>query len=118
MDESMLEITVRLSAMVAQTLRRSIEANFYDDQPHRFELIGGYDLPVPNDPTFAGGTMAWCATAADMVLFAAFEQAAGHQTTLLWDLDRARANLDRVDGRDEDCHVVLSSRAWDVPAPG
>lgn len=116
MDESMLEITIRLNAVVARTLCRTSSTNFYDEQPHRFELIGGYDLPVPNDPTFAHGTMAWCATAADMVLFAAFEQADGHQTTLLWDVGRANAGL--AAGHVEDCYVVLSSRSPEASTPG
>jgi alkylated DNA repair dioxygenase AlkB len=54
-------------------------------------------LPDPDDAIFAASYMRWCRTAADAVLLLAYEQAAGHSATMLWDLD-------------EDEHVVLSTR--------
>ncbi len=44
--------------------------------------------------------MRWCRTAADAVLLLAYEQAAGHTATMLWDLD-------------QDERVVLSTRVDD-----
>lgn len=108
--DDMIEVTLRLNAKLARSLCEARSKNFYLDQPERFELIGEYDLPLPNDPVFLNGTMAWCATASDLFLFAAFEQSAGYATTLLWDLDRAGVNLEQVGGPIQSCRVVLSSR--------
>jgi hypothetical protein len=54
-------------------------------------------LPDPDDPIFAKAYMRWCRTAADAVLLLAYEQAAGHTATILWDLDEGE-------------RVVLSTR--------
>ena len=42
--------------------------------------------------------MRWCRTAADAVLLLAFEQAAGHHVTMLWDLALEE-------------HVILTTRS-------
>ncbi|GAA3340199.1 hypothetical protein GCM10017714_18970 [Curtobacterium pusillum] len=65
------------------------------EQRDRFESDPA--LPDPDDPIFAQSSMRWCRTAADAVLLLAYEQAAGHTATMLWDLD-------------QDERVVLSTR--------
>ncbi|MDB6428041.1 hypothetical protein [Curtobacterium sp. 20TX0008] len=68
------------------------------EQRDRFESDPA--LPDPDDPIFAQSYMRWCRTAADAVLLLAYEQAAGHTATMLWDLD-------------QDERVVLSTRVDD-----
>ena len=77
-DDIAFELTIVLTASLAQQLWISAMTNFFEDQPVRYELYGGYDLPLPNDPLFSDGTMFWCETASDMLLLRAHEQACAH----------------------------------------
>ncbi|WP_396290228.1 hypothetical protein [Curtobacterium sp. KT1] len=66
------------------------------EQRDRFE--GDPTLPDPANAVFTTGIMRWCRTAADAVLLLAFEQAAGHHVTMLWDLALEE-------------HVILTTRS-------
>ncbi len=103
-DSGTVTLTLKLTAALAEQLSNSSMRNFYADQADRFELLGGFDLPLPNDPVFAGGTMSWCDTIADAVLLRTYEEACERTVTLLWDLA-------------EGSPVVLSSRPFVLPQP-
>jgi hypothetical protein len=95
-----VSLSVTLTERFAHMLWVNAAANFYAEQADRFELVGDFDLPLPTDELFAGGTMSWCDSASDALLFRAYEEACGHTVTLLWDL--------AVEGH----YVVLSSRRF------
>lgn len=88
-------LTVSLSQGLADKLWHAESATFLTEQRDRFE--GDPTLPDPDDVVFATGCMRWFRTAADAVLLLAFEQAAGHHVTMLWDLALEE-------------HVILSTR--------
>jgi hypothetical protein len=96
-----LSLTLTLTESLADALAGIRHHNFYEEQADRFELLGGFDLPLPNDAVFVGGTMNFCDSISNALLLRAYEQGCGHTVTMLWDL-----------GTDE--YVVLSSRrfAW------
>ncbi len=98
-------LTLTLTESLADMLSHRSSSNFYEEQADRFELLGGCDLPLPNDAVFAGGTMNFCASTSDALPFRAFEQGCGHTVTMLWDLATEE-------------YVVLSSRRfpWGSPA--
>lgn len=91
-----ITLTQHLADMLWHTGTTS--AQILREQRDRFESDPA--LPDPDDPIFAQSYMRWCHTAADAVLLLAYEQAAGHSATMLWDLD-------------EDERVVLSTRAYE-----
>ena len=97
-------VTLTLTAALAEHLSSSSMLNPYDWHADRFKLLGGFDLPLPNDPVFSGGTMSWCETVADAVLLRAYE-ACGYTVTMLWDLAMQS-------------QAVLSSRPFVMPEPG
>lgn len=105
-ENDTVTLSLVLTAPLAQMLCTDTYPNFWAEQPDRFELLGQFNLPLPNDPVFAGGSLNWCATAADALLFRAYEEACGHTVTLLWDLAH----------EDGQGHVVLSSRPFASPA--
>ena len=94
--------------LVLQQLWVSATSSLYEEQPERFEVVGGYDLPLPNDPLFASGTMFWCDCTANMLLLRSYEQGRGHTVTVLWDLNEAA--VARREARPHAAYVVLSSR--------
>ena len=100
-----LTLTLTLTECLADMLSDNRHHNFYEEQADRFELLGGFDLPLPNDAVFAGGTMNFCAGTSDALLFRAYEEDCGHTVTMLWDLATEE-------------YVVLSSRrfSWGSPA--
>jgi len=93
-----------ISDKEAGALWQCATRSFIDEQPQRFETITDDQDPLAE--TYAEGTMYWCATAADAVLFLSFERQA-HSAMLLWDLDSATSE------DDVGSYVVLSSRAFD-----
>ena len=92
-------LSLTLTKCLADMLAGNRARNFYEEQADRFELLGGFDLPLPNDAVFVGGTMNFCDSISDALLFRAYEQGCGHTVTMLWDF-----------GTDE-C-VILSSRRF------
>jgi hypothetical protein len=92
-------LTLTLTESLADMLAGSSSRNFYEEQADRFELLGGFDLPLPNDAVFAGGTMNFCAGTSDALLLRAYEQGCGHIVTMLWDLATEE-------------YVILSSRRF------
>lgn len=87
-------LTQHLADMLWHTGTTS--AKILREQRDRFESDPA--LPDPDDPIFADAYLRWCRTATDAVLLLAYEHAAGHAATMLWDLD-------------EDERVVLCTRA-------
>jgi hypothetical protein len=92
-------ITLTLTEHLADMLAGNRSPNFYEEQAERFELLGGFDLPLPNDGVFVGGTMNFCGATSDALLLRAYEQGCGHTVTMLWDLATEE-------------YVVLSSRRF------
>ncbi len=97
-------LTLTLTERLADMLSDNRHHNFYEEQADRFELLGGFDLPLPNDAVFVGGTMNFCDSNSDALLFRAYEQGCGHTVTMLWDLATEE-------------HVVLSSRRFPGGSP-
>lgn len=89
-----ISLTQHLADMLWHT--GSTGTRILREQRDRFESDPA--LADPDDPIFAEGYLRWCRTAADAVLLLAYEHAAGHSATMLWDLH-------------EDERVVLSTRA-------
>jgi hypothetical protein len=110
--DAVVTLTLTLTEKLSQQLWVSASPVFYDEQPDRFELLGSFDLPLPNDPMFANGTMMWCVTASDMLLLKAYEDGLGRTTTLLWDMGMAEVALN--ESRGPDAYVVLSSVPWET----
>lgn len=99
-------VTITLDPATAELLGRTWAQNLYAEHPDNFEIMSSEGATQPGDAVFDGGTMTWCATAADALLLAAYEEAGGFRATLLWDLGAAEAAVPPV------AYVVLSSRAW------
>lgn len=53
-----------------------------DGELPRFEPVDDGD---PDAEEWRGGTLSWCASTADAILFQAAERAAGHRAMILWD---------------------------------
>ena len=98
-------ITITLDRSTAEMLGRISAQNLYAENPDSFEIVSSEGSAQPGDAVFDGGTMTWCATAADALLLAAYEEAGGFRTTLLWDLAAAEVPV-------QVAYVVLSSRPW------
>lgn len=94
-----VSLTLTLTERLADMLAGNRAPNFYEEQAERFELLGGFDLPLPNDAVFVDGTMNFCGATSEALLLRAYEQGCGHTVTLLWDLATEE-------------YVVLSSRRF------
>ena len=92
-------LTLTLTERLADMLAGNRALSFYEKQADRFELLGGFDLPLPNDAVFVGGTMNFCGGISDALLLRAYEQGCGHTVTMLWDLATEE-------------YVILSSRRF------
>lgn len=88
-----ITLTQHLADMLWYTGTTSLQ--ILREQRDRFESDPA--LPDSDDPILADACLRWCRTAAEAVLLLAYEQAAGHAATMLWDLD-------------QDERVVLSTR--------
>lgn len=99
-----ITLTLALTAQEADLLRTNSMRNFIDEQDGRFVPLSDRMLS-PYDPTFAAGTLHWCASAADALLLRCYEEACGHDVTLLSD-----EASDPAHGPDP--WVVLTSRPW------
>lgn len=93
-------LTLRMTSGLADMLRVNSMRNFYAEQADRFAPVGRFDLPLPNDPVFDGGTMHWCESGADALLLRAYEEACGWTVTVLGDESG------------EPSWVVLTSNPW------
>ncbi len=100
-----VDLTLTLTESLADMLAGSSSPNSSGEQANRFKLLGGFDLPLPNDAVFAGGSMNFCAGTSDALLLRAFEQGCGSSVPMLWDLATEE-------------YGVLSSRRlpWGSPA--
>jgi hypothetical protein len=104
LESGTVTLTLKRTAALVEHLSSSSMRNLYDRQADRFQLLGGFDLPLPSAPVFAGGTMSRCETVVDAVLLRAYEEACGYTVTRLWDLAMQS-------------QAVLSSRPFAVREP-
>jgi len=96
---------LNITELEAQALSHMSTENFVAMQLDRFEHVHSDDDPTSE--AYEGGSLCWCATAADALLLISFERNAGHSAMLLWDL--AYAQSEEWDS----CYVVLTSRSFD-----
>jgi hypothetical protein len=79
-------LSLVLTGRLAEMLASNSGENFYDEQPDRFEVLAGDEARPPTDAVFRDGTMSWCDSMSDALLFSAYEEGCGHTVTLLGDL--------------------------------
>ncbi len=91
------DLLAHLTADEISLLAYSHCHNFVPEQPDRFETVGAGN---PCADEYAKGTLSWCYTAADGMLYLAAERAQGFSAMLLGDLE------------DPDKWIVLSSRPF------
>lgn len=94
-------VPVRLSPALASRLVTARMGSIVQDEEHagRFE-VGSPGLDVM-DERWGGGSMSWCATAADAILLLSYEKACGFEAGLLMDLEYP------------DPYVVLTARPFE-----
>jgi hypothetical protein len=100
MGSTTIRLEIELDQAHADLLADVSARCFVDEQPDRFEAIGGGHLPA-----WKGATMQWCSTPASALMLRAFEEQSGFDALLGWDL--AASGTDWTLG-----YVVLSRRPW------
>lgn len=84
-DREVLALTLSIPSSLVDLLKSNSSHNFMAEQPGRFMPIGDGELPLPNAPEFADGTLIWTDCMADAFLLRAYEQAEGELVTFLSD---------------------------------
>lgn len=99
-----ITIRLELDEQDADLLGTCRSRVFVRDQPRRFEPHGVGDHL---SPSWEGGTMTWCSSAAEALLVRGYERASGFDTMILWDLATAESCT-----HCPDAWVVLSTRSF------
>jgi hypothetical protein len=96
---------VTVPLVLTEAMARLLAENRSPASQFNLGELEEYDLGLPTsaDPRFDDGTLFWCQGVSDAFLLRAYEDAAGHLTTLLHD--------PHAEG-DEATRVVLSSRPY------